>query len=150
MSVKQYVHCVAQCTGANVFIAKIGIRNFALIERVADPADRIGIGPGNPESDSGSAGLVSWNIWCGCNASEVQAEVGGRCADRIRQSILSGQNPRARREVGTCCAELVLGDFDLEFRQPIARREQGPPARCLSAGTLDRRRYSSGGMRFFH
>jgi len=67
---------------------------------------------------------MSCNIWCGCNPSEVQSEIGAGCADRVPQSFLSGQNPRARREGGACCAELVFGYFNLEFRQPVARREK--------------------------
>ena len=52
VAVKQHVHAIAQPSGADIFIAKIGVRNLALIERIAQPADRIGIGPRHPHADA--------------------------------------------------------------------------------------------------
>ena len=39
----------AQLAGADVLVAHVDVRNVALVERIAHPADRVGVGPRHPQ-----------------------------------------------------------------------------------------------------
>ena len=77
VAVEEYVDAGGEISGANVFVAEIGVGDFALIEGVADPSDGIGVGPGDPDADAWGLGFVLGNFWWGCNLREVQAEFFG-------------------------------------------------------------------------
>ncbi len=72
VAVKHDVHAIAQSSGADVFIAKIGVGHLALIERVAQPADGIGIGPRHPYADARGFFRMPRNVRDGSGAGEVE------------------------------------------------------------------------------
>src|ERR1700680_3401861 len=57
--VKKYVDLVGQIARTDVFIAKIEVGDFALIERVAQPADGIRIRPRHPNTKARRFGRVT-------------------------------------------------------------------------------------------
>ena len=44
VAVEDHVHPISQPVGANVFVPQVGVGHTPLIEGVANPADRIGVG----------------------------------------------------------------------------------------------------------
>ncbi len=63
MAVEQNVNLRTKISGADVFVAQIGVWNFALVERVANPSDRVGVGPRNPYADARGGRFVMRNVW---------------------------------------------------------------------------------------
>ena len=124
VAVEHDVDVIAQPSGADIFIAKIGVRHLALIERVAQPADRIRVSPRHPHADARRFGRVPRHVRRGGGAGEVEAQIVGGGANRVGQTLLGGKDPRSGREVRSARAECALGDFDAEASQPVTRRQQ--------------------------
>ena len=61
VAIEKHVKLVAKFTGANVFVAYIGIRDFALIEDVADPSDGVRVRPGDPKANARNGGCMMRN-----------------------------------------------------------------------------------------
>ena len=74
VAVEQNVHMIAQGSGADIFIAKISVGNLALIERVAKPADCVGVGPWHPHPNARRFFGVSGNVRHGGDAGEVETQ----------------------------------------------------------------------------
>ena len=73
--VQQYVVLVLEFSGADVLIAHVCIRDMALVERVAGPADGVGVRPGNPQAQPRHRRLVTGNLGRGGNACELESEL---------------------------------------------------------------------------
>ena len=116
VAVKKHIDFVSQSAGANVFVANIGVGNFALVEEVADPADGVGVGPGNPNADARNFRSVMRNVRDGVEAL-VKSRPSSVATERRAsgQAVLRGENPGAGGEVDAAHFECVLGDFDIEL-----------------------------------
>ena len=125
VAVEQHVVLCAQVAGANVFVAHVRIRNVALIECVAQPADGVRVRPRHPHAEPRRLGGVTCDIGQPSqpNRSRVR-HAWSRSLQRAAEPGLRRQNPRARGIVRVADLERALRDFDLELRQPIARFEQ--------------------------
>src|SRR5450631_2145583 len=64
VSVKEHIDLVLQVAGANVLVAQIDVWHFALIKRVAHPADRIGVRPRHPNAKARRLCRMMRHIWC--------------------------------------------------------------------------------------
>ena len=133
MAIEQHINARAKIAGADVFIAKIGVGNLALIERVADPSDRVRVCPWNPYANA-----RCFCRWCGTSGMPRQRCVksspsSGSGHESHRQSRLSGKNPGTSGKSAPPRVEVALGDLDLEIRKPVAGCEQTIPALCPSA-----------------
>ena len=123
VAVEQDIDFILQRAGANVFVAQIGVRDFALVERIADPADGIGVGPGNPHADARNSCGVTRNVGSGRGAGEIEAEFrGGDCRAGSKPSCeVMIQEPAGK--LVSPASKFMLGDFHVELRKPVARGE---------------------------
>jgi len=62
VAIEQHIQVFTKISRANVFVANIHIRDAALIEDVADPADGVGVRPRHPNADSRNSGGVMRNV----------------------------------------------------------------------------------------
>ena len=124
VAVKQNVVPVPQPAGADVLVPDIDIRYVPLIERVARPADRVGVGPGYPQSKPRHGGGMARHVRNRAGARKIQSLPGRRCAQRSGQTRLRGEDPGPGRVIGAIHAERPLGDRDPESGQLVARLEQ--------------------------
>jgi hypothetical protein len=93
MSVKQDVDARAEIARANVLVAQIRVGNFALIQRVTYPPDRISISPRNPNTNARRFSFVTRHIrWSG-NLDKVEAQFRSGGENGLVQSGLTGKNP---------------------------------------------------------
>ena len=72
VTVEEDVDLIAPSARADVFIAQVGVRDFALVENVANPADGVGVGPGDPEADAGSLGGVARDVGCQATLTKLR------------------------------------------------------------------------------
>ena len=56
------VELILQPPGAAIFVADVGIRELFPVKDEADPADRLGVGPGVPDGQARNPGLVAGDI----------------------------------------------------------------------------------------
>ena len=121
---EQHVEAGVQISGAYIFVPHVCIRNFALIERVADPSDRVGIGPRHPHGKARRFRRVVRHIRCSGNLGEVEAEFRGGRQNGVAQSGLGGKNPRPGRKLRTAFLEFTFGDLNVEVSQTITGGEK--------------------------
>ena len=93
MSVEEHIDFRAQVSGANIFIAQVRVRDFPLVETIANPTDGVGIGPWDPYADAGSFGDVMLHVGSAGDADEVESQFRRDGLNRILQSGLAGKNP---------------------------------------------------------
>jgi len=73
--IEEDVDFVVEFAGADVFVAEIGVGNLALVERIANPADGVGVGPGNPKAEARSFGGMMRDVGSGSGGGEVETEL---------------------------------------------------------------------------
>jgi hypothetical protein len=93
VTVEQNVNFVVKMPGADVFIAKVGVRDVALIERIADPADGVGVGPGNPDAEARHFRRVMRNVGERGDTLEIEGDFFGNGMDGIGAPGLIGDEP---------------------------------------------------------
>jgi hypothetical protein len=111
MAVEKHVKAVAKMTGANVFVANVGVGDAALIEDVANPADGVGVRPGDPKADARNGGGVMRDAGRRSGADKVQTKFIGDGMKRAGESILGGLYPGARGKVSAARSEGPLRDL---------------------------------------
>ena len=131
VAVEEDIDFVVELAGADVFVADINIGDFALVERVADPADGVGVGPGDPDAEARCFGGVMRNIGNGEGGGEVEAELIGDLVKRLGKTGLGWKNPGAGRVFRAVCLERAFGDFEIEIGQPVASGEEAFLSRVL-------------------
>src|SRR6202041_1119574 len=120
VSVEQDVDLTAEIAGANVLVAQIRVRNFALVERITNPSDRISIRPRHPHAEARHRRLVRRHIGEGRDLGKVESQFRGGRHDRVVQSSLTGKNPRPYGKLGASCIEFPLRNLEIETCQAIA------------------------------
>src|ERR1700730_12311167 len=124
MSVKQDVDARAQIAHANVLVAQIRVRNFALIEGITYPPDRISISPRNPNPDARRFSLVTRYIrWSG-NLDKVEAQFRSGGENGLVQSGLTGKNPRSGGKLRVAFLKVPFSNLNFEISQMIAGGEK--------------------------
>lgn len=131
VAVEEDIDFVVELAGADVFVADVNVGDFALVERVADPADGISVGPGNPDAEARGFGGVMRNIGNGGGGGEVEAELIGNFVKRIGEAGLRWKDPGAGGIFDAVCVERALGDFEIEIGQPVANGEEAFLARVF-------------------
>src|SRR6266849_1727936 len=124
MSVKQDVDARAEIARTNVLVAQIRVRNFALIERVTYPPDRISIGPRNPHTNARRFSFVARHVrWSG-NLDKVEAQLRSGGENGVVQSGLAGKNPRSGGKLRAALLEVSFSDLNFEVSQAITGGEK--------------------------
>jgi hypothetical protein len=123
VAVEEDVDFIIEFAGADVFVADVDVGNFALIERIADPADGIGVCPGNPDTETGSFSGVAGDSRNGWDGSEVETELIGYLVKRVGQARLRCKNPGASGIFDAAGGELILCNFHLKIGEPISGGE---------------------------
>ncbi len=132
VAVEQHVHAVAQRARADVLVADVDVGHAPLVERVAHPADGVGIGPRHPHAEPRGLARDGAGRRGGVRAGEVEARSRGGDAQRRRQSVLRRQHPGAgrvirRRRRGSARSAISMSKPARRSARPAAL-----PARCPS------------------
>ncbi len=71
-------------------------------------------------------GAASWRATSGAaaDAGEVEGQLAAHAVQRLANTVLTRDDPRAGRIVDPCCGERGLGDLDLEPSETVAGREE--------------------------
>ena len=124
VAIEDHIDPVTQVAGAHVLVTQVGIRHVALVESIAHPADRVGIGPRDPDTEAGGRRRMSGHLGCRGGAREIEPELLHHRPGRVAQPLLRRQDPRAGGKPGAVQPEGALGDLDPEGRETVARREE--------------------------
>ena len=99
VAIKQYIKFVLQLRRANVFIANIGVRNLALVEGITDPADGVGVCPGNPHAEARSFCGVARNVGRGGGAMKSRPSSAEASRSASSKPSCAADESKSRREV---------------------------------------------------
>ncbi len=99
VAVEQDVDFVVKISGANVFVAEIGVGNFALVEGVTEPADGVCVGPGNPDADARRGSEMMRGRWEMRRQKRNRGRVARRCRGERRVSRVDWREARSRRDI---------------------------------------------------
>ena len=97
MAIKNDVVLLVQLARPDVFVPHIDIRNMPLVQRVAQPADGVGIRPGHPHSQTRYGSGMTRHVRRRSHGHEVESELRSGVVNGLRETCLGGQNPRPGR-----------------------------------------------------